>query len=87
MAGLAILSTCRTATGDESLSEKAVRLAAAMLMAGGWMIVATMWLIGGEDASFFAEEVFDNLLGGLPNLERVATAAYKATEHSPAKGC
>ncbi|KAF8598565.1 hypothetical protein BDV93DRAFT_593856, partial [Ceratobasidium sp. AG-I] len=79
-ADLAFLSACQTATGDESLSEEAVHLAAGMLMAGYKSVIATMWSIGDEDAPLIAEKVYEHLLeGGIPDSRRAAAAVHKAT--------
>ena len=45
IADLAFLSACQTSTGEDSLSEEAVHLAAGMLAAGYCGVVATMWSI------------------------------------------
>jgi CHAT domain-containing protein len=42
-ADLAFLSACQTATGDKSLEEESVHLAAGMQLAGYRGIIATMW--------------------------------------------
>ncbi|KAF8593758.1 hypothetical protein BDV93DRAFT_582471 [Ceratobasidium sp. AG-I] len=79
-ADLAFLSACQTATGDESLSEEAVHLAAGMLMAGYKSVIATMWSIGDDDAPLIAEKVYEHLLeGGIPDSRRAAAAVHKAT--------
>ncbi|CEL54882.1 hypothetical protein RSOLAG1IB_07374 [Rhizoctonia solani AG-1 IB] len=41
--GLAFLSACQTATGDEKLPDEAIHLASGMLMAGYRSVIATMW--------------------------------------------
>ncbi|CAE6454938.1 unnamed protein product, partial [Rhizoctonia solani] len=43
--GLAFLSACQTATGDESLPDEAIHLASGMLMAGYASVIATMWSV------------------------------------------
>ena len=81
-AELAFLSACETATGDETLSEEAVYLAAGMMMAGYRTVIATMWSIGDEDAPLVAEKVYEHLLeGGTPDARRAAAAVHKATKH------
>lgn len=81
-AELAFLSACQTATGDESISEEAVHLAAGMLMAGYRTVIATMWSIGDKDAPVVAEKVYEYLLeGGKPDARRAAVAVHKATAH------
>lgn len=80
-ADFAFLSACQTATGDKSLTEEAVHLAAGMLMAGYRTVVATMWSIGDEDAPLIAEKVYGQLLkGGKPDARRAAIAVHKAVE-------
>lgn len=80
-ADFAFLSACQTATGDGSLADEAVHLAAGMLMAGYKTVVATMWSIGDEDAPLVAEEVYGHLFeGGVPDPRRAAVALHKATE-------
>lgn len=41
--GLAFLSACQTATGDQNLPDEAMHLAATLLFAGFRSVVATMW--------------------------------------------
>ncbi|CAE7234171.1 unnamed protein product [Rhizoctonia solani] len=62
--GLAFLSACQTATGDENLPDESVHLAASMLAAGYPSVIATMWSIKDDDASFVADRVYGQLLGG-----------------------
>ncbi|CAE6466667.1 unnamed protein product [Rhizoctonia solani] len=59
--GLAFLSACQTATGDESLPDEAAHLAAGMLVAGYRSVIATMWSIMDEDAPLIADRVYANL--------------------------
>jgi CHAT domain-containing protein len=80
-ADLAFLSACQTATGDESLSDEAVHLAARMLMAGYRTVIATMWSINDSKAPMVAETIYEHLLeGGKPDTRRAALAVHKATE-------
>ncbi|CAE6507500.1 unnamed protein product [Rhizoctonia solani] len=60
--GLAYLSACQTATGDERLPDEAVHLASGMLMAGYSSVIATMWSVRDEDAPFVADRVYGQLL-------------------------
>lgn len=60
--GLAFLSACQTATGDERLPDEAVHLAAGMLMAGYPSVIATMWSIDDEDAPEVAKHVYAAML-------------------------
>ena len=85
-AELAFLSACQTATGERSLSEEAVHLAAGMLMAGYRTVIATMWSIGDADAPLIAEEIYGRLFAGeAPDARRAALAVHKATERLRAK--
>ncbi|KAF8119815.1 hypothetical protein EV363DRAFT_1195189, partial [Boletus edulis] len=43
--GLAFLSACQTAMGDEDLSDEAIHIAAGMLFAGYGGVIGTMWSI------------------------------------------
>ncbi|KEP55066.1 aromatic di-alanine and TPR containing protein [Rhizoctonia solani 123E] len=60
--GLAFLSACQTATGDEKLPDEAVHLASGMLMAGYSSVIATMWSVMDEDAPFIADKVYGQLM-------------------------
>ncbi|CAE6451635.1 hypothetical protein ACGC1H_002463 [Rhizoctonia solani] len=60
--GLAFLSACQTATGDEALPDEAVHLASGMLMAGYSSVIATMWSVVDEDAPFVADKVYSQLM-------------------------
>ncbi|KAL5634443.1 hypothetical protein ACGC1H_002484 [Rhizoctonia solani] len=62
--GLAFLSACQTATGDERLADEAVHLASGMLMAGYSSVVATMWSVHDEDAPIVADKVYAQLMQG-----------------------
>ncbi|CAE6414034.1 unnamed protein product [Rhizoctonia solani] len=69
--GLAFLSACQTATGDDMLPDEAVHLASGMLMAGYSSVIATMWSVVDEDAPFVADKVYGELMkeGKLGNGE------------------
>ncbi|EUC59512.1 aromatic di-alanine and TPR containing protein, partial [Rhizoctonia solani AG-3 Rhs1AP] len=60
--GLAFLSACETATGDEKLPDEAIHLASGMLMAGYPSVIATMWSVVDEDAPFVADKVYAQLM-------------------------
>ncbi|CUA71843.1 N-(5-amino-5-carboxypentanoyl)-L-cysteinyl-D-valine synthase [Rhizoctonia solani] len=60
--GLAFLSACQTATGDETLPDEAVHLASGMLMAGYSSVIATMWSVLDEDAPFITDKVYGQLM-------------------------
>ncbi|KAG8704033.1 hypothetical protein FRC11_010267, partial [Ceratobasidium sp. 423] len=77
--GLAFLSACQTATGDEELPDEAVHLAAGMLMAGYSNVIATMWSIVDEDAPLIADGVYAQLLkGGYMDSREAARALHLA---------
>ncbi|EUC59239.1 aromatic di-alanine and TPR containing protein [Rhizoctonia solani AG-3 Rhs1AP] len=80
--GLAFLSACQTATGDEQLPDEAIHLASGMLMAGYSSVIATMWSVRDEDAPFVADKVYAKLMkdGKLGNGE-----AGKALHHAVAE--
>ncbi|KAF8745879.1 TPR-like protein, partial [Rhizoctonia solani] len=60
--GLAFLSACQTATGDERLPDEAIHLASGMMMAGYPSVVASMWSVMDEDAPFVADKVYEILM-------------------------
>ncbi|CAE6481228.1 unnamed protein product [Rhizoctonia solani] len=60
--GLAFLSACQTATGDEKLPDEAIHLASGMLMAGYPSVIATMWSVVDEDAPIVADKVYAQLM-------------------------
>ncbi|CAE6461560.1 unnamed protein product [Rhizoctonia solani] len=62
--GLAFLSACQTATGDEKLPDEAIHLASGMLMAGYTSVIATMWSVVDDDAPFVADIVYGQLIKG-----------------------
>ena len=80
--GLAFLSACQTATGDEDLCEEAVHLAAGMLLARYSGVIATMWKIGDSDAPEVARDVYKRLFrdGRLPDDGEAAEALHYAVE-------
>ncbi|KAJ7218392.1 TPR-like protein [Mycena pura] len=65
-ADLAFLSACQTATGDKSLQEESVHLAAGMLLAGYRGVIATMWTIADDDAPQVASDVYEHLFKTSP---------------------
>ncbi|CAE6433818.1 unnamed protein product [Rhizoctonia solani] len=79
--GLAFLSACQTATGDEKLPDEAVHLASGMLMAGYSSVIATMWSVVDDDAPFVADKVYAQLMkdGKVGNGE-AAKALHYATK-------
>ncbi|CAE6465629.1 unnamed protein product [Rhizoctonia solani] len=60
--GLAFLSACQTAMGDEALPDETVHLASSMLTAGYPSVIATMWSVWDKDAPFVSDRVYDVLL-------------------------
>ncbi|CAE6474826.1 unnamed protein product [Rhizoctonia solani] len=60
--GLAFLSACQTATGDEKLPDESIHLASGMLMAGYSSVIATMWSVYDEDAPVVADKVYAQLV-------------------------
>ncbi|CAE7230857.1 unnamed protein product [Rhizoctonia solani] len=60
--GLAFLSACQTATGDEKLPNEAIHLASGMLMAGYPSVIATMWSVVDDDAPLVADKVYAQLM-------------------------
>ncbi|KZV77320.1 hypothetical protein PENSPDRAFT_568266 [Peniophora sp. CONT] len=80
-AELAVLSACETATGDDTVPQEAVHLAAGMLMAGFESVVATSWLISDEDGPVLALELYTHLLNeGQGDVTRTAYALHHATK-------
>ncbi|KAG8737444.1 hypothetical protein FRC10_008179, partial [Ceratobasidium sp. 414] len=79
-AGLAFLSACETAMGDEQIPDESVHLAAGMLMIGYPSVMATMWSIKDEDAPLVAKIVYTHMLQvDVPDLSRAAEALHFAT--------
>ncbi|KAJ1299887.1 hypothetical protein OPQ81_005009 [Rhizoctonia solani] len=60
--GLAFLSACQTATGDEKLPDEAIHLASGMLMAGYSSVIGTMWSVVDADAPLIADKVYGELM-------------------------
>lgn len=79
--GLAFLSACQTAQGDEKLSEESVHLAAGMLLAGYGSVIATMWSIMDRDAPRVTKDVYEHLFrddGKIPDSSEAAEALHRA---------
>ncbi|KAH7333778.1 CHAT domain-containing protein [Rhizoctonia solani] len=77
--GLAFLSACQTAMGDERLPDETVHLASGMLTAGFPSVIATMWSVWDKDAPFVADRVYEYLLkGGIVNHRESAKALHYA---------
>ncbi|CAE6337478.1 unnamed protein product [Rhizoctonia solani] len=60
--GLAFLSACQTATGDEKLPDEAIHLASGMLMAGYPSVIGTLWSVIDDDAPFITDKVYAELM-------------------------
>ncbi len=79
-ADFAFLSACQTATGDASLLEESVHLAAGMLMAGYRRVIATMWAVNDSDAPIIAEMVYKYMLSdGKADSGKSCLALHHAT--------
>ena len=78
--GLAFLSACETATGDERLSDEAIHVAAGMLFAGYGGVIGTMWSISDELAPVVARDVYSQLFlnGTRPDYREAARALHGA---------
>ena len=81
-AEFAFLSACQTASGDDTLPEEAVHLAAGMLFVGYRSVIATMWSIRDKDAPVVADEVYRRLLSvEQPDSTQAARALHYAVAH------
>ncbi|KAF8433240.1 CHAT domain-containing protein [Boletus edulis BED1] len=78
--GLAFLSACQTATGDEGLSDEAIHIAAGMLFAGYAGVIGTMWSISDTLAPIVAKDVYEHLFrnGTRPDYREAAWALHEA---------
>ena len=78
--GLAFLSACQTAMGDERLSDEAIHVAAGMLFAGYGGVIGTMWSISDELAPDVARNVYAQLFrnGTRPDYREAARALHGA---------
>ncbi|KAF8125437.1 TPR-like protein [Boletus edulis] len=78
--GLAFLSACQTATGDEGLSDEAIHIAAGMLFAGYAGVIGTMWSISDKIAPIVARDVYEHLFrnGTRPDCREAAWALHEA---------
>ncbi|KAG8722748.1 hypothetical protein FRC09_005762 [Ceratobasidium sp. 395] len=80
--GLAFLSACQTATGDDFLPDEAMHLAAGMLAAGYPSVIATMWSISDEDGPEIAEVVYRDLVkDGKLERRNAAIALHNAAKN------
>ena len=80
LGGLAFLSACQTAKGDEDLSDEAIHIAAGMLFAGYGGVVGTMWSISDKLAPNVAKDVYEQLFqnGTTPDYREAARALHVA---------
>ena len=78
--GLAFLSACQTAMGDEGLSDEAIHVAAGMLFAGYGGVVGTMWSISDKHAPDVAKDVYEQLFRNdtRPDYREAARALHGA---------
>ena len=78
--GLAFLSACQTAMGDEGLTDEAIHIAAGMLFAGYGGVVGTMWSISDKHAPVVAKDVYEELFrdGKRPDYREAARALHRA---------
>ncbi|KAF8443799.1 CHAT domain-containing protein [Boletus edulis BED1] len=78
--GLAFLSACQTATGDEGLSDEAIHIAAGMLFAGYAGVIGTMWSISDTLAPIVARDMYEHLFrnGTRPDYREAAWALHEA---------
>jgi CHAT domain-containing protein len=80
-ADLAFLSACQTATGDRSLQDESVHLAAGMLLAGYRGVIATLWTIMDNDAPQVARDVYSHLFKkSPPDSTQAAEALHLAVQ-------
>ncbi|KAL5632934.1 hypothetical protein ACGC1H_003431 [Rhizoctonia solani] len=84
--GLAFLSACQTAAGEERFSNESAHLASGMLIAGYPSVIATMWAIADEDAPLVASRVYAQLIkDGRLNYAGSARALHSAVGELRAK--
>ena len=78
--GLAFLSACQTAMGEERLADEAIHIAAGMLFAGFEGVVGTMWSISDKLAPGVARDVYEQLFrnGTRPDHREAARALHGA---------
>ena len=78
--GLAFLSACQTAMGDERLSDEAIHIAAGMLFAGYGGVIGTMWSISDKLAPDVARDIYKQLFrnGTRPDYREAARALHGA---------
>ena len=78
----AFLSACETATGDATLPEEAIHLAAGVMMAGYPAVIGTLWPIRDKDGPLVAKQVYSHLYNnGSPDSSQAACALHNAVAH------
>ncbi|KIJ34392.1 hypothetical protein M422DRAFT_182179 [Sphaerobolus stellatus SS14] len=80
--GLAFLSACQTAKGDEKLSDEAVHLSAGMLASGFGGVIATMWSVHDQVAPQVARDVYKHLKESGMDVSEAAYALHSAVENA-----
>ncbi|KAH9957184.1 hypothetical protein BGW80DRAFT_1465985 [Lactifluus volemus] len=85
-AEFAFLSACHTAElTEESISDEALHLTAAMQYCGFRSVVGTMWAMADEDGQYLAEDFYKSILSsdepGVPYYERSARALRDAVKN------
>jgi CHAT domain-containing protein len=79
--GLAYISRCQEAGGDESFLGEPFPLATGLIMAGYSTVFATMWAVQDEDAPLVAGNVYSVLMrDGVADCGRAANALHYAVE-------
>ncbi|KAH9961133.1 CHAT domain-containing protein [Lactifluus volemus] len=89
-AEFAFLSACHTAElTEESISDEALHLTAAMQYCGFRSVVGTMWAMADEDGQYLAEDFYKSILlsdePGVPYYERSARALRDAVKNLRSK--
>ncbi|KAJ6630294.1 CHAT domain-containing protein, partial [Mycena sp. CBHHK59/15] len=77
--GLAFLSACQTAMGDEKVPDEAMHLAASLLFAGFHSVVATMWTMYDPDGPEIAEAFYGHLFRNSAEALHLAVAKLRKT--------
>jgi CHAT domain-containing protein len=78
----AFLSACETATGDETLPEESIHLAASIMMAGYPAVIGTLWSIMDKDGPLVTEQVYSHLYNnGSPDSRQAARMLHNAVAH------
>lgn len=80
-AELAVLSACQTATGDQTLPEESLHLAAGMLSVGYPNVIATMWAIHDSDGPIMTSKLYEYLFKYQELGLSPAYALHEAMKH------